>query len=150
VTLPPQGRVEVLMMAMWLHQERGGSLGVCLTSTPKRLRDNKGVAFANQSWHLLWIVDLARVPGLVINLYGWPGGLRGVANRSFDGRQWREWSQEQARGHMLASVTKNRELFAQDIPASACKSVAIPPEWLNEVDWKSEQILHNAIQSFLP
>lgn len=140
---------EVGMMAMWLHQERGGLLGVCLSSTPKRLKDNSGTPFAKTPGDSFWVIDLARVPPLVINLYGRPELLRGVANRSSDGR---DWTREQAREHMLQSVTKNRELFAQNIPPDACKRIRIPPDWLGEteVDWKGEPILLQAINSFLP
>lgn len=137
-------RSEIVMQAMWLHQERGGTLGVCLTSTPKRLRDNKGVAFARKEGESFWVIDLARVPGWVINLYGRPDLVRGIANQSAE----RRWTQAEARDHMLASVIKNRELFAADIPASACTEIPIASDWLDTIDWKAQPLIIQAIRAF--
>lgn len=130
---------DVLKIVVWLHQERGGNLGVCLSSTPKRVRDNQGKAFANAVGDSLWVVDLAKVPWIVVNLYKLKSPL-GIASSDNDDAWWAK--------HMTNSATKNRELWTRQVPANACRQVRLSQSFLDDqaFDWKKDESIRAAIQ----
>jgi hypothetical protein len=106
---------------LYVNQELGSGAqqrGICLSSSPKLIHSNQGVAFASEDACLVK-VDLARVApnaGLY-NLYSEPAQAHTIGmehTRSVDGNQV-TFSAAESKDHTNWSTAKNREIFLQEL-----------------------------------
>jgi hypothetical protein len=114
----------------YVNYANNGQLGVCLSATAKRVRDNPGVAFAKEEGHSLWRVDLAKIPKttVLINIY--------VRDPETEGWTAKKSAKRSKGGVWVAQGTvKNRELFCSEVPSSAATEIAITPELLEPANW---------------
>lgn len=101
----------------YLNYSNNGQFGICLSSTTKKIRDNKGQVFLNNEGYNQWEIDLARIPMDVVlvnlyadtrKIYGKPK-LNDVEKLGKDGTDW-----------VAQGTIKNRELFCSYLPDAAC------------------------------
>ncbi len=136
--------VEAKICLAYLNYANNGQLGICLSSTPKRIRANDGKAFADKADYLIWKVDLAKIPttSVLVNIYareptdeGWSAstvkpGKGGKGPKTVTrGADW-----------IAQGTVKNRELFCSDVPEEAAESTSISAAMLeaNNWSWKTE------------
>lgn len=133
--------VESKICLAYLNYANNGKLGVCLSSTPKRIRDNSGKAFANTEEHLIWKVDLAKIPheSVLINIYarepkseGTWTAAKGAGRKTERSAKDGEWISQ--------GTVKNRELFCSRVPPEAAQSKPIYAALLeaDKWSWKKE------------
>lgn len=118
-----QGAVKLFLG--YFNYSHQGALGYCLASSPLRIRDNSGKAFADRQGYSLWIIDLALVPATVVlvNLYAQYPSVETVPRH--------EW--------VSAGTAKNRECYCSDLPeAAVVKHVSLTEEMVTgSYNWKN-------------
>jgi hypothetical protein len=122
---------EAKVCLAYLNYANNGTLGVCLSSTFKRIRSNTGVAFIKQEGDSLWTVDLSMIPksSVLINIYARNPEKEGwldTRNRSLKG------------GWIAAGTVKNRELFCSLVPQVAAREGKVTPRMLMNDNWRLE------------
>jgi len=129
--------IKVKVCLAYLNYANQGFVGVCLSSTPKRVRDNIGKAFVDKENYSIWRVDLAKIPveHVLINIYAREPRLEGwTAGHLTNGKTKEgEWISQ--------GTVKNRELFCSLVPKTAATSTLTGSELLKEGNWswKSEE-----------
>lgn len=108
----------------YFNYSHQGTLGYCFASSPLRIRDNVGKAFANRQGDSLWIIDLALVPldVVLVNLYAQYPPEASVPRH--------EW--------VSAGTAKNRECYCSNLPETAVvEEVRVTSEMLTGTyNWK--------------
>jgi len=120
---------EAKVCLAYMNYGNNGKIGVCLSSTPKRIRDNAGEAFLDKEGYTIWRVDLAKIPtsSVLINIYARESkDEQWTANLSGDTRP-AEW--------IAQGTVKNRELFCSNVPATAAASKAATGSLLEADHW---------------
>lgn len=119
---------ETKICLAYLNYAYDGCAGVCLSSTPKRIRDNEGKAFLRKEGHFVWKVDLAKVPtdAVLINIYGRDLPLKYEEGEDKDLKTllW-----------IAQGTVKNRELFCSDVPSAAAKKMNASAAMLEAENW---------------
>jgi hypothetical protein len=103
----------------YLNYAYDGCAGVCLSSTPKRIRDNKGKALLDDEGFRVWKVDLAKIPSskVLINIYA------------------RDLPDEKPTQWIAQGTLKNREVFCSEVPSTATTSMNATAAMLEEANW---------------
>ena len=99
----------------YLNYSNNGFMGVCLSSTTKKIRNNHDVPFKETAGHLLWKVDLARIPTdvVLVNIYA-----KSVATSTINGTS--VLKTEKNHQWVVDGTVKNREIFCSYVPTTAC------------------------------
>jgi len=130
-----------LFMA-YLNYSNMGRIGVCLSSTSKKIRDNHDNPFKTAAGHSLWKVDLARIPTTVVlvNIYAESLHIHGIPsikhNANIDGKTKKIWSNKDE-NWVQAGTVKNREIFCSYVPTTACTVTSMTQADVNDV-WGSK------------
>jgi hypothetical protein len=131
--LSPKARV----CLAYLNYANNGKLGVCLSSTAKRIRDNFGNAFVSAENFTMWRVDLAKLPAatVLVNLYA-----RTPANEEWTAKRENR-NGSKSGGWISEGTVKNRELFCSAVPADAVTQKASYATLLeaDKWNWKQEE-----------
>jgi hypothetical protein len=124
--------VKVKVCLAYINYAYNGGVGVCLSSTPKRIRDNEGVAFLDNVFLdgvnlSVWKVDLAKVPttAVLINIYA--RELENELPEDSLGQKKLLW--------VAQGTVKNRELFCSEVPPTATRRILATTAMLEEQNW---------------
>ena len=121
--------VKAKVCLAYLNYANGGLVGLCLSSTLKRVRDNYGRAFVKAEDLTIWKVDLAKIPTthVLINIY-----LRAPKQENW---QIQNRKREKTGKWILQGTVKNRELFCSEVPAAATQRALSTPDLLQADNW---------------